>query len=232
MLHEGLGSVDAWRDFPAEVAHATGLAVFVWSRFGYGRSDPVTPPRSLDYMQDEGAIVGDVLAAAGVREAVLLGHSDGASIAIVAAGSAQRVPIRGLALLAPHVFCEDRSVDGIEKARDAFLHGDLRARLAKYHADVDGAFWGWNGAWLDPGFRAWSLESFLPAIDVPVLVAQGDIDPYGTLAQVDAIERGVRGPFRRCVIEGGGHAPHRDDPARTLAAIDALVRESVARARV
>jgi len=225
LLHEGLGCTDAWKDFPARLAGATGLGVFVYSRWGYGRSDRVTLPRPLRYMHDEGAVLPDVLRAAGVRDAVLVGHSDGASIAIVAAGSAPArddVPIRALALLAPHVFCEDRSVEGIEKARDAYVHGELRARLAKYHADVDGAFWGWNRAWLDPDFRRWNIEEYLPAIEAPVLVVQGDADEYGTLAQVDAIERAVRGPFTRCILPGAGHSPHRDAPHVTLEAITRL----------
>ncbi len=223
MLHEGLGSVDAWRDFPERVADTTGLGVFVYSRWGYGRSDPVTLPRPLRYMHDEAALIPEVLGAAGVRDAVLLGHSDGASIAIIAAGSNVK-GVHSLVLLAPHVFCEDLSVKSIETARDDFETGTLRARLAKYHADVDGAFWGWNRAWLDPGFRAWNIESYLAEIDVPVLVVQGDADAYGTLAQVDAIERGVRGAFTRRVIAGAGHSPHRDAPDQVLETVATLVK--------
>ena len=219
MLHEGLGSVSAWRDFPSLVSQATGLGVFVYSRLGYGRSDPVPLPRPLRYMHDEAAMLPELLK--DIKKPILLGHSDGASIAIIAAGSG--LDARGLALLAPHVFCEDRSIDGIEKARDAYEHGDLRARLAKHHEHVDVAFWGWNRAWLDPGFRAWNIEEYLPRIDAPVLVVQGDADPYGTLAQVDAIERGVPVGITRVILSGTGHAPHRERQAETLEAIRAFV---------
>jgi pimeloyl-ACP methyl ester carboxylesterase len=219
MLHEGLGSVSAWRDFPALVSQTTGLGVFVYSRLGYGRSDPVPLPRPLRYMHDEAALLPDILK--DIPKPILLGHSDGASIAIIAAGSGFET--RGLVLLAPHVFCEDRSIDGIEKARDAYEHGDLRARLAKHHEHVDVAFWGWNRAWLDPGFRAWNIEEYLPRITAPVLVVQGDADPYGTLAQVDAIERGVPGGITKVILPDTGHAPHRERPAETLDAIRAFV---------
>lgn len=219
MLHEGLGCVAAWRDFPARVSEATGLGVFVYSRLGYGRSDPVPLPRPLRYMHDEAALLPHILK--DIHKPILLGHSDGASIAIIAAGSG--IDVRGLVLLAPHVFCEDRSVAGIEAARDAYEHGDLRARLAKYHDDVDVAFWGWNRAWLDPGFRAWNIEEYLPRIAAPTLVVQGDADPYGTLAQVDAIERGIPRGITKVILPGVGHAPHREREAETLAAIRAFV---------
>ncbi|HVY46859.1 MAG TPA: alpha/beta hydrolase [Minicystis sp.] len=232
LLHEGLGCVDAWRDFPDALAAATGLGVFAYSRLGYGLSDPVAVPRPLTYMHDEGRrVLPAVLDAAGVRDAVLVGRSDGASIAIVHAGSDAGPRLRGLALLAPHVFCEDISVEAIARARDAFEHGDLRDKLARRHgANVDCAFWGWNRAWLDPAFRAWNLEAFVPQIEprVPVLVVQGRDDPYGTLRQVDAIEAGVRGPFERVVLDGVGHAPERDRPAETVAAVARLTRRALA----
>ncbi len=217
LLHEGLGCVDAWRDFPERLRDATKTSVFAYSRAGYGRSSPVPLPRPLTYMHDEARVLPSVLEDAKISRPLLVGHSDGASIAIIAAGSGTEA--RGLALLAPHVFCEDRSVDGIEKARDAYRHGDLRERLAKYHDDVDVAFWGWNRAWLDPGFRAWNIEEYLPRITAPVLVVQGDADPYGTLAQVDAIERGVPAGITKLILPGAGHAPHRERPKETLDAI-------------
>lgn len=234
MLHEGLGCVAAWRDWPARLARETGLGVLVYSRWGYGDSDPQEPPRPLRYMHDEALdSLPEVLAAAGVRDAILLGHSDGASIALIYAGSplskrAGAPRIRALALLAPHVFCEDISVAAISRARDAYLQGDLRRALAKHHGEnVDGAFWGWNRAWLDPGFREWNLEEYLPGIEIPVLVVQGETDPYGTLAQVEAIERYVRGPFSRLILAACGHAPQKDRPEETTAAVVDLARRVV-----
>jgi pimeloyl-ACP methyl ester carboxylesterase len=227
-LHEGLGCVAMWRDFPAALAAATGMGAFVYSRFGYGKSPPALLPRPLTYMHDEAALLPEILDDAKIREAVLVGHSDGGSIALVHAATGD-ARLRGLALEAPHVLCEDVSVASIAAAREAYDHGDLRVRLARYHgANVDVAFRGWNDAWLDPGFRAWNLEAYLPKIQVPVLVVQGEDDAYGTVAQVDAIERGLRAPFTRCVLPSCGHAPHKDQPARTLAAMQAFVRSVLA----
>lgn len=223
-LHEGLGSVSLWRDFPAEVARATGLGALVYSRPGYGASDPVPLPRPLTYMHDDAAALPGILDAHGVTSAILVGHSDGGSIALLHASTGDP-RVRALVLEAPHVFVEDLTVRSIAEARDAYLHGDLRARLARHHVDVDVAFWGWNRAWLDPGFRAWNIEACLPAIRVPMLLVQGREDPYGTLAQLDAIERAVAGPVRRTVLDACGHSPHRDQPDRTLAAIAAFVRD-------
>jgi pimeloyl-ACP methyl ester carboxylesterase len=220
MLHEGLGCVSMWRDLPARLAEATGLRVLAYSRAGYGGSDPVPLPRPLTYMQDEAReSLPRLLRAAEIDDAILFGHSDGASIAIVFAGSSPRVRVRGLVLEAPHVFCEDLSIASIAAARESFLHGDLRARLARHHgANTDNAFWGWNDAWLDPGFRAWNIEEFLPHLRAPSLVIQSASDPYGTLAQVEAIERGSGGAVRRELI-GAGHSPHRDEPESLIAAV-------------
>jgi pimeloyl-ACP methyl ester carboxylesterase len=231
-LHEGLGSVSAWRDFPARVAAATAMGALVYSRWGHGRSDPVTLPRPLTYMHDEALVaLPEVLDAAGVRSCVLVGHSDGGSIALVFAGSGlpQAKRLLGLVLEAPHVFVEDVSVGSIAEAKVAYETGDLRARLARHHGDnVDGAFRGWNDAWLDPGFRSWNIEPSLPRVRVPSLVVQGAADPYGTLAQVEAIERGSGAKVSRLVLQGSGHAPHRDRPDEVCAAIVAFV-ESVPR---
>lgn len=222
-LHEGLGSVSAWRSFPADLAHAVGCPALVYSRWGYGQSDPVTLPRPLDFMQREGALLPELLDAAAVERAILIGHSDGASIALCAAAGSER-RIGGLILEAPHVFVEEMALQAIGEARDAFAGGDLRARLARHHADVDGAFHGWNDTWLDPRFRSFNLEALLPRVDVPVLVIQGSSDRYGTLAQVDAVVRGVSGPASRLVLADCGHAPHRDQPAAVLAAMSDFIR--------
>lgn len=226
-LHEGLGSVSAWRDFPAAVASAAGMGALVYSRWGYGGSDPVSLPRPLTYMQDEAlASLPEVLDALAIRACVLVGHSDGGSIALVFAGSGlpQTARLRGLVLEAPHVFVEDVSIESIAQADVAYRTGDLRARLARHHGpNVDGAFRGWNDAWLDPAFRAWNIEESLPRIRVPALVLQGEDDPYGTLAQVNAIERSSGGPVSRLVLPKCGHAPHRDKPDEVRGAIAAFV---------
>ena len=232
LLHEGLGCVAMWRDFPELLHRRTGLPVFAYTRAGYGGSDPAGLPRGIDYMHVEGReVVGAVLDAAGIGDAVLVGHSDGASIAIVhagehAGGSAPRV--RALVLLAPHVFCEDVSVESIRAAGDAYRRGGLRERLARHHGDrVDAAFFGWHDAWLRPEFRGWSIEAFLPGVTVPVLLIQGERDAYGTPAQLDAIERGVAGPATRIRLEDCGHAPHRERPEETLDAIGAFLAADV-----
>lgn len=225
LLHEGLGCVATWREFPGRLAAATGCGALVYSRAGYGGSEAIALPRPLDYMEREArTVLPAVLAATGVRENVLVGHSDGATIALVAAGSGVRTA--GVIAEAPHVFCEAESVTSVARAKDAFMAGDLRVRLGRYHgANVDAAFWGWAGAWSDPGFRGWNVEEVLPRVDVPVLVVQGEADPYGTLAQVGAIERGCAGPVRRCVLAGVGHAPHRERGEEVLAVMVGFVRE-------
>jgi pimeloyl-ACP methyl ester carboxylesterase len=225
-LHEGLGSVSLWRDFPQAVAKATGCPALVYSRQGYGKSDPIELPRPLSFMHDEarGALPG-LLEAAGIDDAVLIGHSDGASIALIYTGENGR-HVRGLALLAPHVFVEPVCVEAIAKTRVAYRTTDLRDKLARHHgANVDGAFYGWADSWLDPRFLAWNLEEFLPGIKVPTLVIQGEDDEYGTLEQVDRICRRVSRPCARVVLPACGHSPHRDQRAATLEAVAGFVRE-------
>ena len=229
LLHEGLGCVRMWRDFPALLHRRTGRPVFAYSRAGYGGSDPAVLPRKVDYMHVEGReVVGAVLDAAGIEDAVLVGHSDGASIALVHSGAGGGIGdgsyIHALVLLAPHVFCEDMNIENIRAAGDAYRSGGLRERLARHHGDqVDAAFFGWYDAWLQPEFRQWSIEAFLPGVTVPVLLIQGDRDAYGTAAQLDAIERGVSGPVTRTWLEDCGHAPHRERPEQTLEAIEAFL---------
>ncbi len=230
LLHEGLGCVALWKDFPSVLAAATGCRVFAYSRLGYGASDPVPLPRPLTYMHDEGLhVLPAVLDAVGVGRCVLVGHSDGASIAIVHAGGVSDARVRGLVLMAPHVFNETLSVSSIEKARDAYDRG-LREKLARYHGDnVDCAFRGWNDAWLDPGFLDWNIEEFLPGIDVQALVIQGRDDEYGTLAQVEAIEQQSGGKVATCLLDHCGHSPHRDQLNATRDAIAAFVASVDAR---
>ena len=218
-LHEGLGSVRQWRDFPQLVALATGHAVLVYSRYGYGGSDVLAEPRAGVRFMHEAALVElpELLARLDVTEPVLVGHSDGASIALVHAGAGH--PVRALALLAPHVFVEDVCLRSIEAAREQFETGELRARLGRYHRDPARTFHLWNDAWLDPEFRAWNIEEYLPAIRCPVLAVQGEDDAYGTMAQLDAVARGVRGPCELVKLPRCGHAPHVDQPVATLAAL-------------
>lgn len=227
-LHDGIGCAATWRDFPEELARRTGCGAFVYSRAGYGGSDPVPLPRPMTYMHEEGFFhLPALLDAAGIRRAILVGHSDGGSIALLFASTPQSRPrVIGLLLEAPHVFCEDLTVASIEQARTDYLEGDLRDRLARYHGEnVDCAFWGWNRAWLDPRFREWDLTEHLPGVVSPVLILQGTDDPFGTLAQVDAIDRGCAGPVRRVILERCGHSPHRDRREETLSAMEVFVRD-------
>ena len=229
LLHEGLGCVAMWRDFPARLATATGCGVLVYSRLGYGRSDPCPLPRPLTYMHDEALqVLPAVLAVTRVRQALLVGHSDGGSIALVHAGGAATTVLRGVVTFAAHVFCEALSVRSIDAARHAYEEGDLRKRLARYHgANVDCAFWGWNRAWLDPAFMEWNLEGYLPGIRVPVLAIQGLDDEYGTAAQVEAIVAGCGA--EPLFLEDCGHSPQRDREAATLEAVAGFTRQALDR---
>jgi len=223
-LHEGLGAARLWHDFPAAVSSATGTPALVYSRYGYGGSDILTEPRGVDYMHHEALEVLPALRAElGIGDAVLVGHSDGASIALIHAG-AGTWPVRALALEAAHVFVEDISVAGIEAAKRAYETTDLPQKLACHHADGDKTFFGWNDIWLDPAFRAWNIESYLSAIRCPALVIQGEDDEYGTLAQVAAIRGQSAGPVETRVLAACGHAPHRDQPDQTLDAIVGFIK--------
>jgi pimeloyl-ACP methyl ester carboxylesterase len=224
MLHEGLGSVSIWGDFPKALSEKTGAGVFVYSRAGYGQSSTITLPRPLDYMQREAAeVLPALLDAIGFRRGILLGHSDGASIAAQYAGTHQDHRVRGLVLMAPHFFVEPEGLAEIRKARTAYETTDLRARLARHHADVDAAFCGWNEAWLDPQFAsAFDITDALAYIRVPILLIQGEADRYGTLAQVRAAEQECYCPVDALVMPGVGHAPHRENAKETLAAVTAF----------
>jgi pimeloyl-ACP methyl ester carboxylesterase len=224
-LHEGLGSAAMWRDFPRRLADATGWGALAYSRAGYGASPPAALPRPIRYMHDEAVVLEGVLQRFGVRDAILVGHSDGASIALIYAGSAPRPNLRALVLEAPHVFAESIGLESIAAMKGEYETTDLRQRLARYHgANVDVSFRGWNDVWLDPQFRDWNIEEFLPAIDVPVLVIQGTGDEYGTILQVEAIASQVRAPVETLLLPGCGHAPHRDQPDATAAAIVDFVK--------
>ena len=224
LLHEGLGSLGLWRDFPAQLADATGWAVAAYSRAGYGASDPADLPRPLDYMTREATeVLPDVIDAIDADQVVLFGHSDGATIAAIHAGRISDPRVRGVVLMAPHFFTEPEGLAEIARAKVAFEEGDLRARLARHHADPDIAFRGWNDAWLDPGFRDWNVADVLDGITVPVLVIQGDDDPYGTPAQVEAVSTRVPGPVRVEMLADCGHAPHRDYPKAILGLVEGFL---------
>jgi len=223
-LHEGLGSVALWRRFPDRLAARLGAPALVYSRLGYGRSDGLAGGRAADFLHREALDVLPALRDAfNIARPVLVGHSDGASIALIHAAAARR-PVAALVLMAPHVFVEPITIAGIASTRASYLRTDLKARLAKYHARVDDAVLGWADAWLDPAFRAWSIEQLLPAVIAPALLIQGRADPYGTLEQLARIERGVRGPTTRLVLETCGHAPHRDQEDAVLAAASAFLQ--------
>lgn len=223
LLHEGLGSIALWRDLPQQLAKATGCAVLAYSRHGHGASAPLTGPRTVRYMHDEALVVlPEVLEALGIARPILIGHSDGASIALIHAGQGAG-PVAGLVLLAPHVFVEDLTVASIAAIGRTFAETDMGVRMGRYHADPVGVFAGWHRIWLDPAFRGWNIEAGLPAITCPVLLIQGADDEYGTLAQIDAIAARVSGPVERLVLAACGHSPQRDQPDATLAAISGFV---------
>ena len=218
MLHEGLGCLALWRDFPARLAEATELPVFAFSRAGYGQSDPVALPRPLDYMTREALdVLPDVLDVIGAASYVLLGHSDGATIAAEYAGRIQDKRILGLILMAPHVFTEPMNLAEIENAKATFETTDLKARMAKYHRDPELAFRGWNDAWLDPGFQDWNVADVIDNLSVPTLVIQGRQDQYGTEKQVREIERRSPASVDVAMLDNCRHSPQFDQPEQTLA---------------
>ena len=222
MLHEGLGSVAMWKDFPHRIAQATGREVVAYSRAGYGRSSPAALPFGVRYMHDEALIVlPQLLDALAIDEPVLFGHSDGGSIALIHAAASGR-PVAGLALMAPHLFVEDIAVASIAAAGDAWRTTDLRARLARYHDDVDAAFTGWNDIWLHPDFRAWNIEDCARALTCPVLAMQGQDDEYGSLDQIRSIARAAP-DVEMVELADCRHSPHRDQPDAVLAALARFV---------
>jgi len=224
-LHEGLGSTSMWRDFPAALAERSGCGALVYSRLGHGGSDPLGAPRPVGFMHQEAQ---DVLPAVidhfSLEDTILFGHSDGASIALIYAG-ARLWPIRALVLEAPHVFVEDRTIEGVTRMRDLYAGSDLPRRLARYHgANTEGMFRGWREIWLLPEFYSWNIEEYLPGVECQMLLIQGEDDEHGTLKQLDAVERQVRGPVERLVLPQCGHSPHRDHPDAVLDASAVFIR--------
>jgi len=228
MLHEGLGSVALWKKFPQQLAARTGCRVLVYSRYGNGNSDKLLEKRAVTFMHHEGEVVlPELLAKLNITCPILLGHSDGGSIALIFAGKYSAQP-RALVLEAPHVFVEDLSVASIAQAKVNYQTTNLRQKLARYHAHVDVTFWGWNDIWLDPKFLSWNIEEYLPAIRCPILCIQGEQDEYGTSAQVKAIEARVPGT-ESVMLPDCKHSPHRDQSRITLEHITSFVKRVVDR---
>ena len=220
MLHEGLGCVQLWRDFPQKVSEATGFGVFVYSRTGYGQSDLASLPRPLNYMTIEATeVLPKVLNAFGFERGILLGHSDGATIAAIYGGSVADRRVRGLILIAPHFFAEEFGLREIERAKEVFETSNLKDKMSKYHRDPANTFRGWNDAWLHPDFKKWDVSDVIDHTRIPVLAIQGEDDQYGTLAQINEIEDRISAPFEKVILPDCRHSPHIDQPDRTLAAI-------------
>jgi pimeloyl-ACP methyl ester carboxylesterase len=224
-LHEGLGSIGQWRDFPAKVVAATGCRALVYDRYGYGQSDVLAEAkRTVRFMHDEALrALPDLLQALKVERPILIGHSDGASIALIYAGVPH--PVRGVVGMAPHVFIEPICLGSIVKAKDAFENTELKERLGRYHRDAAKMFYGWADVWLDNDFNAFDVrDDYLPRIACPVLAIQGYDDIYGTMAQLDEIGRRVKGSCELLKLEDCGHAPFREQPEKTLAAVTRFVK--------
>jgi len=222
-LHEGLGCTARWKSFPDMVVKATGCPALVYSRVGYGKSDRLTEPREVDYLHREAlTTLPEVLDQLDIRNSVLIGHSDGASIATIHAGSGVQ-PVRALVLIAPHVFVEELAVTSIREARNAFASTDLQTRLARYHDDPVSTFRGWNDIWLHPDFLRWNIEEYLPGIHCPVLLIQCEDDPYGTLSQIDTIVRQAGGSVESCILSEGAHSPHLSQKDKTASAIGRFI---------
>jgi len=228
-LHEGLGCLGMWRDFPDRLASATGCGALVYSRMGYGASEPVRGPRPLRFMHDEALeVLPAVIERFELEEVVLFGHSDGASIAVIYAG-ARLAPVRALMLEAPHVFVEPVCVERIARIADEYATTRLQERLARHHGtNTDSMFKTWTDVWLRPEFPQWNIEQYLPAIESPVLVVQGEDDEYGTVRQIEAVVTQVSGPAESLVLANCGHSPHADQPDEVLGAASRFIRKALA----
>jgi pimeloyl-ACP methyl ester carboxylesterase/GNAT superfamily N-acetyltransferase len=216
LLHEGLGSVGLWRAFPERLAAATGRRTVAFSRYGHGQSDPPPRPRTPSFMHEEALeVLPDLFAGLNLKEPVLVGHSDGASIALIYAAAH---PASAVVAIAPHVFVEDMCLTEIRHARDVYEASDLRERMARHHQDPDAAFFGWNDVWLDPAFPEWSITDLIERVTCPLLLIQGERDQYGTMAQLDAIEQRAKSPVTRVHLDCQ-HSPPTEMPEATVDAI-------------
>ena len=222
MLHEGLGSIAMWRDFPEQLAQRTGCNVLLYSRYGHGKSQRLAEKRTVDFMHHEAKVVlPQLLECLQIDRPIVLGHSDGGSIALIHAGTHPQA-IRALILEAPHVFLEDVCTQSIQRISELYKSTQLATSLRRYHDHADEMFWGWTEIWLHPDFRSWNIEAYLGAIACPVLVIQGEQDEYGTVAQVETITTRVR-RAESVLIPDCGHAPHRDQTAITLEAMSHFI---------
>lgn len=220
MLHEGLGCVALWRDFPQKLAEHTGMGVLVYSRLGYGQSDPAPLPKPLDFMTREAVdTLPQVLDQIGVQRCVLFGHSDGATIAAIYAGSVQDHRVRGLVLMAPHFFTEPKGLTEIAKLVHSFPTTDMSQRMAKYHRSPEIAFHGWGDTWMNPGFKTWNVAEVIDYLRIPVLAIQGRDDQFGTLAQIEEIESRSYSPVDTLILDNCRHAPHQEHPKPVLDAV-------------
>lgn len=220
LLHEGLGCLAQWRDFPQALSQATGWGVVAYSRAGYGQSDLADLPRPMDYMTREAMdVLPQVLDQIGFQHGILMGHSDGATIAAIYAGSTEDHRVRGLVLMAPHFFTEAMGLAEIAKIKEVYAKGELAPKMARFHRDPDHTFRGWNDAWLDPAFKDWNVGEVIDYLRIPILALQGRNDAYGTLAQIDEVSDRAYCPVDVEILEDCGHAPHRDQPEKTLAAV-------------
>jgi len=241
-LHEGLGSVSAWRDFPAQLAERTGCSAVVYSRYGYGNSEPLSEPRNSHYLHDEALhVLPELLTKLSIENPILLGHSDGASIALIYSGAngsgvsgaaangagtngaGTKWRVRGLIVIAPHVFIEHESVTGVAATKVAFETTDFAEKLARHHRDTESAFLGWSNIVLNPDFHSWNIEEYVSRIACPVLAVQGVDDEYATFAHLDAISRLVPAPVERLHLSNCGHSPHREQPEELLNAASAFI---------
>ncbi len=223
-LHEGLGSIPQWRDFPEKLAAATGRAALVYDRYGYGSSDLLEKKRDVRFMHDEALqSLPDLFRELKIENPILVGHSDGASIALIHAGAGHAV--RGVVAMAPHVFIEPLCLRSIDKAKESFENTDFAEKLGRYHRDARKTFYGWADVWLDPGFTSWDIrDDYLPGVRCPVLAIQGHDDEYGTMAQLDELGRRVAGPCELLKLEKCGHAPFRDQPDLVVSRVSDFVR--------
>ncbi len=224
LLHEGLGSISLWKNFPQRLAEAAGMPLLVYSRYGYGQSDVLTEPRTPSYMHHEAlTVLPQLLDALAVEMPVLVGHSDGATIALIHAARSGR-PVAAIAAMAPHEFVEDETVAAIRETRTLYETSDFPARLGHHHRDANKTFYGWNDIWLSPEFRAWDIRELLPSIACPILALQGIQDEYASMEQIEVIGRNA--PDTRLLkLDQCGHSPHRDQPLAVIEAITGFLNQ-------